>query len=150
MRPRRRRLLPLSAAPLFAGALRLIALSSTLRYLDQILAVSLASVHYPLDPRPGNLSSLFLRPPLRVPPSHPPPPPPRSLSPLPLSLPLASTTSPSPSPPPRSLLSWRRRVVSNRLRSPRAARCTRGLRRRHVRGVRIGQAVACTLHAVQR
>ncbi|KAF0901970.1 hypothetical protein E2562_011800 [Oryza meyeriana var. granulata] len=56
--PPRRRLLPTpSAAALFADAgtlrrsyLRLIALSSTLRHLDQILAVCLASGHYPLDP----------------------------------------------------------------------------------------------------
>ncbi|KAL5200048.1 hypothetical protein ABZP36_021251 [Zizania latifolia] len=69
-------LLPPSAAALFADAgalrrsyLRLVALSSTFRHLDQILAVSIASGHYPLDPAPA--TSLLLRySSLRASPSH--------------------------------------------------------------------------------
>ncbi|KXG19489.1 pentatricopeptide repeat-containing protein At4g30700 [Sorghum bicolor] len=49
--------------------LRLIALSSTLRHLDQLLAVSLASGHYALDPAP--VTALLLRyASLRAPPRH--------------------------------------------------------------------------------
>ncbi|KAM0887641.1 hypothetical protein ACQ4PT_028897 [Festuca glaucescens] len=67
---------PASAALLFADAgtlrrsyLRLVSLSSTLRHLDQLLAVSLASGHYPVDPTPA--TSLLLRyASFRAPPRH--------------------------------------------------------------------------------
>uniref|UniRef100_A0A0E0HQ03 DYW domain-containing protein n=1 Tax=Oryza nivara TaxID=4536 RepID=A0A0E0HQ03_ORYNI len=57
--PRRRPPSVADAAALRRPYLRLVALSSTLRHLDQILAVSLASGHYPLDPAPA--TSLLLR-----------------------------------------------------------------------------------------
>uniref|UniRef100_A0A0E0PUE7 DYW domain-containing protein n=1 Tax=Oryza rufipogon TaxID=4529 RepID=A0A0E0PUE7_ORYRU len=57
--PRRRPPSAADAAALRRPYLRLVALSSTLRHLDQILAVSLASGHYPLDPAPA--TSLLLR-----------------------------------------------------------------------------------------
>ncbi|XP_051204482.1 pentatricopeptide repeat-containing protein At4g30700 [Lolium perenne] len=67
---------PASAALFLADAgtlrrsyLRLISLSSTLRHLDQLLGVSLASGHYPLDPAPA--TSLLLRyASFRAPPRH--------------------------------------------------------------------------------
>ncbi|EEC80145.1 hypothetical protein OsI_21946 [Oryza sativa Indica Group] len=57
--PRRRPPSAADAAAIRRPYLRLVALSSTLRHLDQILAVSLASGHYPLDP--ASATSLLLR-----------------------------------------------------------------------------------------
>ncbi|XP_062228295.1 pentatricopeptide repeat-containing protein At4g30700 [Phragmites australis] len=61
--------LPPPADALRRSYLRLVALSSTLRHLDQLLAVSLASGHYALDPAPA--TALLLRyASLRAPPGH--------------------------------------------------------------------------------
>ncbi|KAL6606059.1 hypothetical protein ACP70R_041712 [Stipagrostis hirtigluma subsp. patula] len=58
-----------AGAALRRSYLRLVALSSTLRHLDQLLAVSLASGHYALDPAPA--TALLLRyASLRAPPAH--------------------------------------------------------------------------------